>query len=57
MVSTRKKKQSIRSLFLHLGDFDLNIIFGNAAGDRQQNTVANEKSVDQILPLIKLAMI
>ena len=45
MVSTRKKKQSNRSLFSQLDDFDLDSIIGNAASDKQENVVVNEGTV------------
>ena len=47
MVSTRKKLQSNRRLLRQLDDLDRNIIFGNAASDRQQNVVVNEGTNDQ----------
>ena len=41
MVSTRKKRQSNRSLLSHLDDVDQDMIIGNAASERQENTVVN----------------
>ena len=42
MVSIRKKRQSNRRLLSQLDDFDQNMIIGNAASERQANTVVNE---------------
>ena len=42
MVSTRKKRQSNRRLLSQLGDFDPDMIIGNAASTRQENVVVNE---------------
>ena len=42
MVSTRKKRQSNKRLLSQLDDFDQDIIIGNAASERQENTVVNE---------------
>ena len=42
MVSTRKKRQSNRRLLSQLDDFDQDMIIGNAASERQENTVVNE---------------
>ena len=42
MVSTRKKRQSNRRLLSQLDDFDQDMIIGNAASERQKNTVVNE---------------
>ena len=47
MVSTRKKRQSNRKLLSQLDDFDQNMIIGNTASERQENTVANEGINDQ----------
>ena len=42
MVSTRKKRQSNRRLLSQLDDFDQDMIIGNTASERQDNTVVNE---------------
>ena len=42
MVSTRKKRQSNRRLLSQLDDFDQDMIIGNAASERQENTAVNE---------------
>ena len=47
MVSTRKKGQSNRRLLSHLDDFDQDMIIGNTASERQDNTVVNEGTNDQ----------
>ena len=47
MVSTRKKRQSNRRLLSHLDDFDQDMITGNAASERQENTVVNEGTNDR----------
>ena len=47
MVSTRKKRQSNRRLLSQLDDFDQDMIIGNAASERQENTVANEDTNDR----------
>ena len=41
MVSTRTKRQSNRRLLSQLDDFDKDMIFGNTAIERQENTVVN----------------
>ena len=46
MVSTRKKRQSNRRLLSQLDDFDQEMIIGNAASERQKNTVVNERTND-----------
>ena len=46
MVSTRKKRQSSRRLFSQLGDFDQDVIIGNAASESQENTVVNKSIKD-----------
>ena len=46
MVSTRKKRQSNRRLLSQLDNFDQNMIIGNAAIERQENTVVNEGAND-----------
>ena len=47
MVSTRKKRQSNRRLLGQLDDFDQDMIIGNTASERQENTVVNEGTNDQ----------
>ena len=47
MVSTRKKRQSNRRLLSKLDDFDQDMIIGNAASERQENTVVNEGTDDR----------
>ena len=47
MVSTRKKKQSNKRLLSQLGDFDQDMIIGNAVSERQGNTVVNEGTNDR----------
>ena len=47
MVSTRKTRQSNRSLLSQLDDFDRDIIIGNAVSDRQENVVVNEGNGEQ----------
>ena len=47
MVSTRKKRQSNRRLLSQLDDFDEDMIIGNTASERQDNTVVNEGTNDQ----------
>ena len=47
MVSNRKKRQSNRRLLSQLDDFDQDMIIGNAASERQENTVVNEGNDDQ----------
>ena len=47
MVSTRKKRQSNRSLLSQLDDFDQDMIIGNTASERQENVVVNEGTNDQ----------
>ena len=42
MVSTRRKRQSSRSLLSHLDDFDRDLIIGNTASERQGNVEINE---------------
>ena len=54
MVSTRKKRQSSRRLLSQLDYFDQDIIFGNAASERQGNVVVNTGS--EILPLVLLVI-
>ena len=47
MVSTRKKRQSNRRLLSQLDDFDQDMIIGNAASERQENTDVNEGTNDR----------
>ena len=47
MVSTRKKRQSNRRLLSQLDDFDQDMIIGNAASERQENTVVNGSTDDR----------
>ena len=47
MVSTRKKRQSNRRLLSQLDDFDQDMIIGNAARQKQENTVVNEGTNDR----------
>ena len=47
MVSTRKKRQSNRRLISQLDDFDQSLIKGNAASERQENTVVSEGTNDR----------
>ena len=47
MVSTRKKRWSNRNLFSQLDDIDQDIVIGNSASDRQDNTIVNEGTGDQ----------
>ena len=47
MVSTRKRKQSNKRLLSQLNDFDQDMIIGNAASERQENTVVNEGTNDR----------
>ena len=47
MVSTRKKRQSNKSLLSQLDDFDQDVIIGNTASERQENVVVNEGINDQ----------
>ena len=47
MLSTSKKRQSYRGLLSHLDDFDQDMIIGNAASERQENTVVNEGTDDR----------
>ena len=46
MVSTRKNRQSNKSLLSPLEDFDQDMIIGNAASERQENVVVNESTDD-----------
>ena len=47
MFSTRKKKQSNRRLLSQLDDFDQDMVIGNAASERQENTVVSEGTNDR----------
>ena len=47
MVYTRKKRQSNGRLLSQLDDFDQDMIIGNTASERQNNTVVNEGTNDQ----------
>ena len=47
MVSTRKKRQSNRRHLSQLDDFDQDMIIGNAAKERQENTVVNGSTDDR----------
>ena len=47
MVSTLKKKQSIRRPLSQLDDFDQDIVSDNTACDRQENATVNEGTGDQ----------
>ena len=47
MVSTRKRRQSNKSLLSQLDDFDQDMIIGNAANERQENNVVNEGTIDR----------
>ena len=46
MVSTRKKRQSNRSLLSQLDNFDQDMIIGNTASERQENNVVSEGNND-----------
>ena len=47
MLSTRKKKQSMRRLLNQLDDFDRDMIIGNAFSERQETAVVNEGTNDR----------
>ena len=47
MISTRKKRQSNRRLLSQLDKFDQDMIIGNGASERQENTVVNEGTNDR----------
>ena len=47
MVSTRKRRQSNKRLLSQLDDFDQDIFIGDAASERQENTVVNEGTNDR----------
>ena len=47
MVSTRKKKQSNRRLLSQLDDFDQDMVIGNSASERQENSVVKEGISDR----------
>ena len=48
MVSTGKKRHSNRRLLGQLGDFDQDMIIGNAANQRRDSTVVNEITNDRV---------
>ena len=47
MFSNRKKRQSNRRFLSQIDDFDQDLIIGNTASGRQDNTVVNEGTNDQ----------
>ena len=47
MVSSRKERQSNRSLLSQLHDFDQDIIIGNVASEERENAIDNEGSNDR----------
>ena len=47
MVSTRKQRQSNRTLLNQLDDFDRDMIIGKAASERQENNVVSEGTSDR----------
>ena len=47
MVSTRKKKQSNRTLLSQLDDFDQGMIIGSTASERSEDIVVNDGTNDQ----------
>ena len=47
MVSTRKKRQSNKSLLSQLDDFDRDMIIGNAVSERQENVVVSDGTNDR----------
>ena len=47
MVFTRKKRQTNKRLLSQLGDFDQDMIFGNAVSEKQENVVVNEGTNDR----------
>ena len=47
MVSTRKKRQSIKRLLSQLDDFDQDTSIGNTVSERQGNAVVNEGTNDR----------
>ena len=47
MVSTRKKRQSNKSVLSQLDDFDQDMVIGNAASERQENIVVDEHTNDR----------
>ena len=51
MDSTRSKRQSNKRILSQLGDFDQDIIFGNAASESQGNTVVNDCTKDRYLTI------
>ena len=47
MVATREKRQSNRTLFSQLDDFDQSIVIGNADSERQEIVIVNEGANDR----------
>ena len=47
MVSTRKERQSNRRLLSQLDDFDRDMVNGDNASERQENTMVNEGTNDR----------
>ena len=47
MVSTCKKRQSIRRILSQLDDFDQDMIIGNAVSEKQEDVVVNESTNDR----------
>ena len=47
MVFTPKRRQSNRRLSCQLNDVDQDIVIGNIASDRKENTIVNEGTVDR----------
>ena len=47
MVSTRKRRQSNRRFLSQLDDFEQDLIIGNVASERQENTVVNGGTNDR----------
>ena len=47
MVSTRKKRQSSKTLLSQLDDFDQDMIIGNTVSESQENAVVNEGTNDR----------
>ena len=47
MVTTRKKRQPNRRLLSQLDDFDQDMTIGNAASEREENSVVNECTNDR----------
>ena len=57
MVSTRKKRQSNKTLLSQLDDFDQDMIIGNAASGRQESVTVNEVTNDQDFMLVLPMMV